>query len=139
MGKGNDTKQTSRKRYFSGGYIVGAWSAFVQLQDGYFLSPSHLFLSHLSVVTKLEWADGCEECNNAAQCIDNMCGLEFSEFCKGANTEPCDIKIYLGWKGYDAAGWPSTSVGELPPNYSLLTWGNMHEQAALVPQGEFNV
>eukprot|EP01128_Nolandella_sp_AFSM9_P000291 TRINITY_DN1045_c0_g1_i1.p2 TRINITY_DN1045_c0_g1~~TRINITY_DN1045_c0_g1_i1.p2 ORF type:complete len:250 (-),score=33.15 TRINITY_DN1045_c0_g1_i1:70-819(-) len=125
MGTGNQTIQSTRRRYINGSFLVGAWSAFAQMEDG--------------TVTKLLWAGGCEECSNAEQCIDNTCGISVAENCsETASTPVCDMKVYFGWRGRDSSGWPSTSVGELPAYYRLLTWGNVFEQASLISQGEFN-
>lgn len=32
---GNNTIQSTRRRYINAGYIIGAWSAYAQMNDGY--------------------------------------------------------------------------------------------------------
>jgi len=111
FGNGTNAVKSSRKRFWSGGLVIGSWSAMVRLDAG--------------TVVSIDWDDGCEECD-ADHCLDNVCALDQTS-CYGRN---CDLKIYLGWIGDDTNKIYCTSAGSLPSNFRTFSFGTIFPYAA---------
>jgi hypothetical protein len=115
------------KRYNSGNYIVGSFSAVIQLIEG--------------IPQAFIWDDGCDECNTTGadpnQCLDRFCAVTMDECmnCTGCTSQTCNIKIFLAWLGTDLNGNVMTSASYLPSNLIKFSVDPVYKAAAgVVPQ-----
>ena len=67
-----------------------------------------------------------DQCAPAA-CLSAFCGLSTASRCNSttnssaAAASPCDARVYLAWRGPDAANQLCTSFSLLPANFALFS------------------
>eukprot|EP01126_Amoeba_proteus_P021342 TRINITY_DN2162_c0_g1_i4.p1 TRINITY_DN2162_c0_g1~~TRINITY_DN2162_c0_g1_i4.p1 ORF type:complete len:128 (-),score=7.13 TRINITY_DN2162_c0_g1_i4:70-453(-) len=111
--------RTTRKLYLSSRYVVGSYSAIVRMENGN--------------VTRIDWNDGCQECNED-RCIDNVCGIDQDTCARNERLKSCDLKVYLGWIGTDLDGTYCRSAGDLPSNFRQFALRPVYEQSSFLDQ-----
>ena len=76
-------------------------------------------------------ADQC----SAPSCLDGFCRSPCSDATpRNGTAHPCDLKVYLAWKGRDANRRAMMSAGNLPNNFNIFSARPAFEDVAGLSQ-----
>jgi len=80
----------------AGKITVPFWTLVIEMTDG--------------IVDRLTWDDSCPLCSSSDLCVEaKNCGVAHSSCGNNAESNNCNLQIYLGWFGTDADGKYLTS------------------------------